>query len=90
MATHEHKWDEIRNLDTTLRPVESLSGFPWDTEPRLISEIQGMALHESLTRAWHILAEVKVLLEKGTPADVILEIVALLEIDTKERGNRNG
>lgn len=35
--------------------------------------------HESILRSWHILAEVKQLLQKGVDTGVILRLIALME-----------
>ena len=35
--------------------------------------------HESVLRAWHIVAKVKWLLSKGTAPEVITELIALME-----------
>lgn len=36
-------------------------------------------VHESTLRSWHILERVKDYLRKDTPADVILELIAVME-----------
>ena len=36
-------------------------------------------IHESTLRCWHILERVKVYLAKDVPADVILELIAVME-----------
>lgn len=44
--------------------------------------------HESIYRAYAILEEAKRLLEKGTPGDVVLEIIQHLECDKSKRITR--
>ena len=36
-------------------------------------------IHESMLRSWHILERVKDYLRKDTPADVILELIEVME-----------
>ena len=48
-----------------------------DMEEMLASPCQGA--HESLLRAYQILIKVKRLLDLGTPREVLLELIALME-----------
>lgn len=41
--------------------------------------VNGTRYHESLLRSFHILRKVKDLLGKGTPPDVVLEIIEHIE-----------
>ena len=36
-------------------------------------------VHESMLRAWHVVRKVEDLLRRGTPADVVLELIAEME-----------
>lgn len=42
--------------------------------------------HESCLRAYQILAKVKWLLEKGTDAEVVRELISLMESGAEQRG----
>lgn len=43
------------------------------------NHIGNNGVHESLLRSWRILAEVKSLLTRGTPGDVVLDLITLME-----------
>lgn len=58
-------WDFIRSMPTTTNALKGLTA--------------GDNFHESLLRAWHIVEQAKSLLERGTPADVVLHIINHLE-----------
>ena len=65
------KLHEIRALPTMLRTEVILS------ELREFPKTSGW--HESNLKAWQILAKVKEYMRRGTPSDVILEIIEDLE-----------
>lgn len=59
------KLAEIRAQDTSLEREDlTIGATSW---------------HESLLRSYHIVAKVKELLERGTPADVVIEIIEDLQ-----------
>lgn len=47
-------------------------------------QVDGAPFHESMMRAYNILAQVKDLLERGTPASVILELITEMESSQKD------
>lgn len=51
--------------------------------PQTSRELDPLAIdahiHESLFRSYHILAQAKNLLERGTPADVVLHVIQHLQ-----------
>jgi hypothetical protein len=71
-------WDETRKMATTTKEL----GFivvkldDWIEKGQLAERRN---LHESLFKSWHILKEVKSLLERGTAPDVVLHILKHLE-----------
>ncbi len=62
---------EIANMPTTLR----------NDLVREQMEQGSQGFHESLTRSYHVAKKVRALLELGTPTEVILEIMDLMESD---------
>lgn len=55
--------------------IKTIANMPTDYEPI------NFAQHESVTRAYHIVAKLRELIELETPHAVILEILTLLESD---------
>jgi len=41
-------------------------------------------VHESMFRSWHVLERVKVYLRSDTPADVILELIEVMDTDFEQ------
>lgn len=63
-------WDEIREMPTVVGEIrDGLGRFPHPD----------IRVHESCLRAWGILAEIKRLLDNGTPGPVVQEVIAFLE-----------
>jgi hypothetical protein len=60
---------------------KQIANWPTELTREIVQQVQDgvKGWHESLLRSYHILAKVKWLLEKRTDAEVILELIALME-----------
>ena len=69
MAETQHRWDEIRETQTSITTEfirGSLDGL-------------GHGIHESLLRSFHIVQEVKAMLERGDSPQTVLTFIKWAE-----------
>lgn len=84
MKRQHDTWDKIRKMPRTFNLWDSMTnGERAQAEKYLSMALRylQMKAHESTLRSYHILQEAKTMLEAGTPGDIVLGIIKMLEKD---------
>ena len=90
MKRQHDTWDKIRKMPRTFEPWDNMSNNEQvQAEKYLAMALRylRMKVHESTLRSYSILQEAKTMLEAGTPGDIVLGIIKMLETDLPDKGD---
>lgn len=90
MKRQNNSWDEIRKMPRTFNLWDNMSDSERAHSQKYLAEAQGFLhqkVHESVLRSHSILEQAKKLLEAGTPGDVVLDVIKMLETELPEKSD---